>query len=57
MSTTILFSLLDNYRLDLKSLHPSDRMAAACRLMGWPHLVADDTYRQMFSEWRKGVAL
>ena len=57
MSTSILFSLLDNYKSDLRSLHPADRMASAARLMGWPHLVADARYRQMFNEWRKGVAL
>jgi hypothetical protein len=57
MNTMIIFSLLDNFKSDLKSLHPADRLSAAARMMGRPDLVANQEYRQTFSQWRKGVAL
>ena len=57
MTTTNLFHIFDTLRSDLKDLHPADRLAASARLVGRPQLVANQEYRLVFSQWRRGVAL
>jgi hypothetical protein len=54
---TNVYHLLDTLRADLSDLHPSDRLSAAARMLGRESLVADDTFREAFSTWRKGVCL
>ena len=57
MSTTNLMHLFDSLRSDLRDLHPADRLAASARLVGRPQLVANQEYRLVFSQWRRGVSL
>lgn len=54
---TNVYHLLDRLRSDLSDLLPADRLSAAAHMLGRPSLVADDSFREAFSTWRKGVCL